>query len=250
MLLMSRVISLGMEDNYILEAPAEFHEKLKNAREKQIHLKDSLDLEGKISLGNIRLVAGFDVAYNEEDNYACAGVVVVDFRTLEVVEEHITFYKPVIPYIPTFLHLREGQGYHEIYKKIEEKPDILFFDGNGILHPFKMGLASQMGLELKKPSIGIAKKLFKGDYKPPLNQGGYSKIDVEGEVLGIAFQSLPLPAKPIFLSQGNQVSLSVTIHVVREFIQNQKYQTKLPLPIFRAHNLVSEQFKDNQTEKL
>ncbi|NHJ47826.1 MAG: endonuclease V [Asgard group archaeon] len=233
-----------MEDKYIQDAPEEIQDKLMLARKEQLFLIDKLNLNNKINLGNVRLVAGFDTAFSDEHNLACSGVVVIDFRTLEVVEEHVEFFTPEIQYIPTFLHLREGKGYHSVYKKIEEKPDISFFDGNGILHPYRVGLATQMGIELSVPTVGIAKKLLFGKYEPPIKQGGYSEIYYDNEVLGVALQSSKQPAKPIFLSQGNLIDLSTTIHVVREIILNQVYQTKLPLPIFRVDQLVREQLKE------
>lgn len=232
-----------MEDEFILNAPQEYRSKLIASRKEQILMVDWIDLENRIQLGDIRLVAGFDTAFDEENNLACAGVVVVDFRTLETVEEHITYFTPEIPYIPSFLHLRESKGYHSVYNKIDEKPDVSIFDGNGILHPYKTGLATLMGLELKIPTIGIAKKLFMGEFDPPLKKGGYSNILLENEIIGIAFQSKELPAKPIFLSPGHFVNFSLTINIIREFILNQKYQTKLPLPLYRVDQLVNEQLR-------
>jgi deoxyribonuclease V len=232
-----------MEDEFILKAPEEFRSRLIASRDEQKLMADWIDLENRVQLGDVRLVAGFDTAYDEENNLACAGVVVVDFRTLETIEEHISYFTPEIPYIPSFLHLRESKGYHSVYKKIDEKPNVSIFDGNGILHPYKTGLATLMGLELKIPTIGVAKKLFMGDYEQPLKKGGYSDIFLDDEIIGVAFQSKDPPAKPIFLSPGHFIDFSLTINIIREFILNQTYQTKLPLPLFRVDQLVKEHLK-------
>lgn len=232
-----------MEDKYIHNAPEEYHSLLTTFREKQKSVADKIVLENRIKLNEIRLVAGFDTAYDEDNNLACSGVVVVDFRTLETVEEHISYFTPEIPYIPSFLHFRESKGYHSVYKKIDEKPDVSIFDGNGILHPFKTGLATLMGFELDIPTIGVAKKLFMGKFDPPLKKGGYSNIFFENEILGVAFQSRDPPAKPIFVSPGYYIDLSLSTNIIREFILNQIYQIRLPLPLYRVDQLVNENIR-------
>ncbi|MHA1211975.1 MAG: endonuclease V [Candidatus Heimdallarchaeota archaeon] len=229
-----------MNNQHYLDIPQEFREQLIPVREEQIQLAKTLDLERKLSLGNIRLVAGLDVAYSKDDSLACAGITVVDFRTFEIVEEAIDFFKPTIPYIPSFLHLRESEGYHTVIKKLDEQPDLFIFDGNGIIHPYGLGLASQMGLEINKPTMGIAKKLLLGEFIPPLQKGGYSEILHNEVIIGAAYQTSKLPAKPIFASQGHMIDLQTIINVVREFTQRQIYHTKLPLPILLADKLVRE----------
>ncbi len=241
MFLNLRVICISMNNDQHLDIPKEYRSKLLPVREKQIKLADQIVLEGNLKLGNIRLVAGLDVAYDKTDKIACAGIVVVDFRTLEIVEEVIEFFKPSIPYVSSFLHARESLGYHAVIKKLEENPDVFIFDGNGIIHPHKIGLASQMGLELNQPAFGVAKKLLLGEYDSNLLKGGYSDIIFEKKIIGAAYQSSKPPAKPIFLSQGHLIDLHTVINITREFILNQVYRTKLPLPLLLADKLVRKE---------
>ena len=229
-----------MSNQSYLDIPEEFRDHLTPIRQHQLQLAKQLDLSSRINFSDLRLVAGLDVAYLESDDLACAGISVVDFRTLEIIEEHVEFFKPSIPYIPTFLHARESDGYHAVIRKLEEKPDLFMFDGNGIIHPCGLGLASQMGLELNKPTMGIAKELLLGNYQPPLLKGGFSDIVFNNQIIGVAFQTMNPPAKPIFASQGHLIDLSSVINVLREFNHNQVYQVKLPLPVFLADKLVKE----------
>jgi len=220
--------------------PEEFKEELLKVRAKQKELATQITLQNRINLGDIRLISGFDVAYDDESNFACAGVVTIDFRTFELIEEQVEFYEPPIPYVPSFLHYREGQGYHKVWEKLEEKPDLLMFDGNGIMHPFGFGLASQMGLELNRPTIGVAKKLLLGNYKEPIAKGGFSYITRENEKIGAAFQTADSPAKPIYISPGHLVDLQTTINIIRMFSLKQKFLGKLPLPLKLVDTLVNE----------
>ena len=69
------------------------------------------------------------------------------------------------PYVPGFLAFREGPCYLQIYEKAlkqkpEYKPDLILFDGNGILHSRGCGSASHMGIIFDCPTIGVAKTFF------------------------------------------------------------------------------------------
>ncbi|MHA1742886.1 MAG: endonuclease V [Candidatus Heimdallarchaeota archaeon] len=227
-------------DDWTKRIPEKYKDRLLKVREQQLQIAKKLELQKGISLEEVQLVAGFDTAFDDENNIACSAAVTVDIETLETVEKQFTYFKPKIPYVPTFLYEREGPGYKKLFQQIKEEPDVLLFDGNGILHPFGCGLASQMGYELKKPTIGVAKKLLLGTFEGPLKEGGYSEIIHHEQVLGVAFQSLPPPAKPIFISQGNHINLKTAVNVVRFFTQTQQFQKKLPLPLFLAHLFAKE----------
>ncbi len=77
--------------------------------------------------------------------------------------EAVTAEVPLVfPYIPGLLAFREGPAVLAAWDKLNTKPDLLMFDGQGIAHPRGIGIASQMGLWLDKPSIGVAKSQFCG----------------------------------------------------------------------------------------
>lgn len=232
-----------MSDSDDFTIPEEYRDLLTPVREKQIELASEISLETRVSFGDIRVIAGLDVAFSKNDDLACAGIVVIDSHSFEVLDEQITFFEPRIPYIPTFLHYRESPGYHKIMTQINEKPDVLIFDGNGIIHPFGIGIASQMGLEFDIPSFGIAKKLLLGEYDNRLNRNGFSDIIYKEKTLGIAFQSLAPPAKPIFISPGHLIDFRTIINILRDFNLQQKFPSKLPLPLALADKLVKEKLK-------
>src|SRR5258708_21885139 len=115
-----------------------------------------------LQLHSIRLVAGVDVSV--KSNQSQAAVVVLSFPVLQLVET-VRWQMPTpFPYIPGLLSFREGPVLEETFKKLENIPDVFIFDGMGRIHPRRLGIASQMGLWLQKPTIGCGKTPFVGLY--------------------------------------------------------------------------------------
>jgi deoxyinosine 3'endonuclease (endonuclease V) len=70
-----------------------------------------------------------------------------------------------IPYVPSFLAFREAPHLLRLIEKLkisgkEYQPQLIMFDGNGILHTKGCGLASHMGVLLDLPTIGASKTSF------------------------------------------------------------------------------------------
>ena len=237
------VISFLMSKPAEFPIPEKYKELLTKVREKQLKLASEISLEPRMSFGDIHTIAGLDVAFSEKEDHACAGIVTIDSRSFEVLDEQVAYFNPPIPYIPTFLHYREAPGYHKLMDQLNEKPDVLIFDGNGILHPFGIGIASQMGIEFNIPSFGISKKLLLGKFDDRLQLGGFSNIIHNETRIGIAFQSYAHPAKPIYASPGHLIDFRTVVNILREFHLNQKYPSKLPLPLAMADKLVREKIE-------
>jgi deoxyribonuclease V len=183
----------------------------------------------------IRTVAGCDIAYT--GNKIVSAIIVMDYPSLKVREFRTSTGLVRFPYIPGFLSYREAPMIIETYHKLELDPDLLMVDGNGRLHPRRMGLASAVGLALDKPSIGVAKKLLMGQ-----PQDGY--IVVDGERLAGILETKE-KAKPIYVSQGHKVSLRTAINVAKACQQ----QHKLPEPLHQAHKIANKErrkLKDTQ----
>ncbi len=69
------------------------------------------------------------------------------------------------PYIPGFLAFREAPHLLRLMEKLKKEkpqylPQLILFDGNGVLHNNGCGLASHMGVLLGIPSIGASKTIF------------------------------------------------------------------------------------------
>ncbi|MBI2647211.1 endonuclease V [Candidatus Woesearchaeota archaeon] len=194
-------------------------------KEEQLKLAKNVVL--KDSFEELGLVAGVDCAYNQND--VIAAIVVCDYKTMEVKEKVFAVSKSKIPYIEGLLAYREGPSISEAYAKLSNKPNIMIFDGNGILHPRKCGLASHMGVLLDQASIGIAKKLLIGEVK---NNKVYVNNEFRAETL-ITREH----AKPLYVSQGHKISLKTCVEIVKNCI---KIPHKLPEPLHLAHRYGNE----------
>ena len=193
---------------------------LKSLREEQIRLSRRIVIDD--SFEKDEFVAGVDVAYSRENKrLACAACVVMD-KNLNVVEQKWQIDEVNFPYIPTYLAYRELPIITEIIEKLEQKPDILMVDGNGILHPFGMGIASHIGVVMDIPTIGVAKGLLCGEEKNGI-------ITINGSLSGYALHH---SKKPIFVSPGHRVSTETALKIVKHFLRY-----RLPEPIRHAHIL-------------
>ncbi|MFH1541299.1 MAG: endonuclease V [Elusimicrobiota bacterium] len=172
-----------------------------------------------------------------ENNFfaATAAVVVLDIETLRIVEKIKIKYRKKIafPYIPDYLSFREGPALIEVIKKLQNKPDVFLFDGQGIAHPRWIGIASHLGVLLDKPSIGCAKSCLYGDYEepPPALKGAHTFLkDDAGNLIGIVMRSKKY-TKPIFISQGHKIDLVTASDIVFKCLA--KY--RIPEPLRLAH---------------
>ena len=210
----------------------------KEAIKIQKDLKSNISL--KKSFSKIEKIAGADVSYYQ--NNMIAGVIIFEFPNLKIIESQ-SFISPVnFPYIPGLLTFREGPSLLEAFKKVKNEPDVILFDGQGIAHPRRMGIATHLGLFLDKPTIGCAKSRLSGKYTSVgEKKGDYALLKEGEEILGAVLRTRR-EVKPIFISPGHKINLPNSIEIVLKCII--KY--RLPLPVREAHIFVN-QIRNNLT---
>jgi deoxyribonuclease V len=142
---------------------------------------------------------------------------------MEKIAEQVLTQKMDFPYIPGLLALREGPIIYELISRMA-KPDIILLDGQGIAHPRKFGLASEVGLMVGIPTIGVAKSRLIGDVKE-----GYLYIDKK-RVGGI----LEYGSRTLYVSPGHGITVASALKIVKDCIQ------KGVLPTFEAHKLANK----------
>jgi deoxyribonuclease V len=123
--------------------------------------------------------------------------------------------------------------------KIEEEVDLFIFDGQGIAHPNRIGIASHIGLLLDKPAIGCAKNRLVGNYEEPGEAKGSSSdlTDDEGNLIGKVLRTRD-DTNPVFVSPGHKIG----IEEAKEIALNCTTDYRLPEPT-RIADQEAEKFK-------
>ena len=205
--------------------PGPFMMNIEKLKEEQIAAARKVITTDQI--GEIKTIGGCDCAY--VNNTVIAAVVVCDDK-LKIVEKQVAVVENDFPYLPGLLYYREGKAIKEVFAKQKNKPDILLVDGNGVLHPLRCGLASQLGVELNQPTIGVAKTRLLGEEDEAGN------IKVGNEIIGTEAR-LKEHAKPLYVSVGHKVSLKTAVDIVQKTTQSPH---KLPEPLHLAHRLADK----------
>lgn len=180
-------------------------------------------------------VAGVDVGFRKD--VAHAAIVVLSYPDLRTVDQALGRAPVTFPYVPGLLTFREGPSVLNALEQLTIWPELLIFDGHGIAHPRRIGLAAHMGVLLDHPSIGCAKSRLIGTHDEPGEAvGDWTPLTDRGEIVGAVVRSRA-KMKPLFVSIGHRVDLPTAIAVVLSCTRGYR----LPETTRRAHKLVSEQ---------
>jgi deoxyribonuclease V len=164
---------------------------------------------------HIRYIAGADVSTERSGPTVYAGVVVLDYPALTVVERKGVISRTEFPYIPGLLSFREAPALLQAVTQLEITPDVMVFDGQGIAHPRGLGIASHMGLLLDMPAIGCAKSRLFGQYQEPSpERGAYTPLFGAGRAQIGAVLRTKERTKPVFVSVGHRMELHQAIAIL------------------------------------
>ncbi|GAC1364447.1 MAG: deoxyribonuclease V [Ktedonobacteraceae bacterium] len=196
----------------------------KRLHEWQLSMQEAIalqhELAGRIILedrvGEVRLVAGVDMAINEEHEAARAAVVLLTYPEMAVVERHVYEEAIRMPYIPGLLSFREAPSVLGAFKKLRKRPDLVLVDGQGIAHPRRIGIGAHLGLWLEIPTIGCAKSILTGHYnKDALGEeaGSWVPLLNKKETIGAVVRTRTR-VSPMIISPGHLISLETSIRYV------------------------------------
>ena len=178
-----------------------------------------------------RLVAGADVAYSRRTHRVYAAVVVVALPSLDTVETVGVARRATFPYIPGLLSFREVPPLLKAFERLTHAPDVLVFDGQGLAHPRRFGLACHAGVLLGVPSLGCAKTRLVGEHRPvSTRRGASSALMLDGEQVGAVVRTRA-GVKPVFVSPGHRADVGSAVDLVRALAT----RYRLPEPQRRAH---------------
>lgn len=182
-----------------------------------------------------RLIAGLDVSMERDATECVAGVVVLALPTLEVVDQATAVAPVPMPYVPGFLAFRELPAVAAAFDQLTTRPDALIFDGQGIAHPRRFGIACYGGLLFGVPSIGCAKSILVGSHAPlPPERFARAPLVHRRETVGVAIR-LRERTLPVFVSPGHLIDLETAVDVVRSV----SLGFREPETTRRAHKLVN-----------
>jgi deoxyribonuclease V len=164
---------------------------------------------------DIRYIAGADMALAPATSTIYAGVVVLDYVTLAVVERKSIVSTTDFPYIPGLLSFREAPALLQVFAQLDTTPDVIVLDGQGIAHPRGLGIASHLGVLLDVPAIGCAKSRLTGRYEePPPTRGAHTPLyGAHGQVLGAVLRTKDR-TKPVFVSVGHKMELPQALDIL------------------------------------
>ncbi len=193
--------------------------------------------------GPVRLIAGVDNSYEVERGLTYAGVVVLTWPDLEIVERRVAATPTSFPYVPGLLSFREAPGVLAALALLTSEPDLVIFDGQGIAHMRGLGLASHLGVVLNKPAIGCAKSKLVGNYvEPGPRQGDVSPLTYHGRRVGSVLRPVGGRKALLFVSPGHRVSVASATEIVRACCRGHV----MAEPIYLAHHLVTDARKGGQ----
>jgi deoxyribonuclease V len=196
-------------------------------------------LRGQVRLtplkNKIETIAGADISFNKFDPVVYAGVVVLRLPSLEVVEEVGVVSETKFPYVPGLLSFRESPSVLEAWAKLKTEPDAVMFDGQGIAHPRRVGIASHVGLIIQRPTFGCAKSVLTGRFEEPGEErGNWTPLVDKGETVGAALRT-KTRVQPIFVSPGHLIDLEGAVDLTLRCDGGYRQ----PEPTRRAHLLVN-----------
>lgn len=216
-------------------APLAWPTTIDEARRLQLALRDRVVLQPPSGFAP-RRVAGADVSFDRGADHGYAAIVVLDARTLEPLDEATAVAPLPMPYVPDFLSFRELPALHAAWRQLRQKPDVVIFDGQGIAHPRRFGVASHGGVLWDVPSIGCAKSLLVGTHGPlGEERGAMADLVHRGEVVGTALRTRA-GVKPVYVSVGHRLDLETAVEIV--LAVTPKYRE--PETTRQAHRRVNE----------
>ena len=182
----------------------------------------------------VETVAGADISFNKFSETVYAGIIVLRLPSLEVVEEVGVVSETRFPYVPGLLSFRESPSVLEAWSKLKIEPDAVMFDGQGIAHPRRVGIASHVGLIINRPTLGCAKSILVGKYEePPPGRGSWTPLVLKTNRRRGAEDEEQ--CAPVYVSPGYLIDLAGAIDLTLRCDGGYRQ----PEPTRRAHLLVN-----------
>ncbi len=161
-----------------------------------------------------RFVAGADAAFSSDKTTVFAAAVVYDREKQQIVDIAHATAPVTVPYVPGYLSFREGPAVLLAIGNLTHEFGVICFDGQGIAHPRRCGLATHLGVTLDVPSIGCAKSRLIGTYdEPAAAAGSTAPLMDKDDPIGLVLRTKDR-TRPLFISIGHRVDLASAVELV------------------------------------
>jgi deoxyribonuclease V len=181
------------------------------------------------------IIAGVDVSV--KGGRARAAVVLLSYPGNTPFQTATAAMPVSFPYVPGLLSFREGPVVLAALEQLEDRPDVLMFDAQGLAHPRRMGLATHLGILLDMPAVGCAKSRLCGMHSEPDEQkGSWTPLMDGDEVIGAVVRTRDR-VQPVFVSVGHRVDLETSVSLVLGCAA----RYRLPEPTRWAHRVAGGQ---------
>ena len=231
-----------MEENSLGKRKEELSKKYKidfdKLEKEQIKLAKDLSIKDKIDFSLVETYGAIDNVFIKNKILSC--IIVCD-KNFEIIDRAYILDKVKFPYFPGFRGYRELPAMIEVLNRLNEKPDVIFINGQGIIHP-RLGLASHLGLASDIPTIGVSNSIVEAE------AGEKDGLDItrDGKKLGKVLVEKE-GSNPLFISPGNNISLKSAYELSKSLI---KIPHKRPEPLHLASKYSKSVRKELMIEKI
>lgn len=181
-------------------------------------------------------VGGVDLSYAGAQGVGA--YVHLALPSLKIIDVQTLAQEVRFPYIPSYLAFRELPVMLALLQRLKEREalaDITFVDGTGTLHHRQAGIASQLGVMLDVPTIGVTKSLLHGEPDRALTTlapGEVCYIRIGDCWAGAAIHPRA-HGEPFFVSPGHRIDLETALELSWLVLKD---DGRLPEPIHQAHD--------------
>ncbi len=172
------------------------------------------------------LLAAASVIYSHD--MIISVIIVYDTKEQKVIEKRYCVEKAKFSYHKEFVGYRDSAVMMKTFQLLKNKPSIIFVEGEGICHPRRMGVASYFGLLVDRATIGISTNHLFGKIE---GDAVYDNKEILAKIIETKER-----ANPIYVSQGNKISLSTALEITKRYLKG----NKLPEPLYLAHKYAAK----------
>lgn len=216
----------------------------------QEHISEVIDLSP--TPDPIEVIGGADVSYVRRWNRAFAAIAIFQVTSredgrieLEHTESGTHSMAIQYPYIPGLLVFREGPVLEKVWEQIRTKPDLIMFDGAGIAHQRRCGLAAHLGWRWMVPGIGCAKTRLIGSHDEvgPHKGDRVPLMDKQTQIGHVVRTRSNV--KPLYVSPGHRTDFSLAV----DWTLKTTTKYKLPEPTRIADHITKQLVREYQERK-